>query len=119
MPDIGPTILLVEDEVLIGFEAKLFLEQAGYRVIGPFPTVRAALSLLETTKPDLALLDVNLNGTRVTPVAELLHTKGVPFALLTGYTADFFEEPALRRAALLCKPIEEEQVLSVLRALSP
>lgn len=119
MPDAGLSILLVEDEALIGFEAKLLLEQAGYRVIGPLPTVKAALSLLETTTPDLALLDVNLNGTRVTPVAELLQEKRVPYALLTGYTADFFEEPALRRAVLLRKPFEEGEVLSVLRGLSP
>ncbi|MEX0760158.1 MAG: response regulator [Tistlia sp.] len=117
MRDDRPSILFLEDEVFIGLETKLLLEEAGYRVIGPLGSIRDALAALESERPDLALLDVNLNGTRVTPVAERLNELSVPFALLTGYSPETLAEPVLRRAVLLHKPINERQVCDLLRRL--
>lgn len=117
MSDGKPCILFVEDEVFIGLETKLLLEEAGYHVVGPLCSVDEALATLETVAPDLALLDVNLNGTRVTPVAERLRERSIPFALLTGYSPDTLHEPVLRQAALLRKPFDEDHAFGLLRRL--
>ena len=75
------TILIVEDEYLIAMELKLFLEGQGWRVMGPVASVQGALRLLEDELPSVALLDVNLANELVTPVAETLKARDVPFAV--------------------------------------
>ena len=72
-----------------GLEAvrDMLLEGHGYRVLGPASTVAEALRLLAAERPDVALLDVNLRGETVTPVAEALRTRGVPFVLASAYEA--------------------------------
>jgi DNA-binding NarL/FixJ family response regulator len=72
-------VLLVEDEALIAMEVARGLAQSGYRVLGPASTVACALALLQGERPDVAILDVNIRGERVTPVARELSALGVPF----------------------------------------
>lgn len=92
-------ILVVEDEFLIAMELESTLESAGYQVLGPAPNVSAALAVLRTEKPDAAVLDVDLAGEWVTPVAEVLRAMSVPFILTSGYgAADLRAEPVLRDA---------------------
>jgi DNA-binding response OmpR family regulator len=79
------TVLIVEDEFLIAMDLKLLLEHHGWRVMGPVATVRAALRLLEDELPSVALLDVNLGNELVTPVAETLKARDVPFAVASAY----------------------------------
>lgn len=117
MSEHKPSILFAEDEVFIGLETKLLLEDAGYEVIGPVASVVEALKTLESRTPDVALLDVNLNGGRVTPVAERLAARHIPFALLTGYSSETFAEPVLRNAVLLRKPLDEGETVGVLERL--
>src|SRR5919206_42470 len=69
-------------------EVEAALEAEGCAIVGPVPTVGRALSLLdgpEAPSLDAALLDVNLRGEMVTPVARLLADRGLPFVLVTGY----------------------------------
>ena len=66
------SILVVEDETLIAMDLQGLLEDAGYRVLGPCGSVNDALGVLNTEAPDLALLDVNLGGESVFPVASAL-----------------------------------------------
>lgn len=80
------TVLIVEDEFLIAMDLQLMLEGLGWRVIGPVATVEAALRLLEDDLPSVALLDVNLGNELVTPVADLLKARGVPFAVASAYS---------------------------------
>lgn len=79
------TVLIVEDEFLIAMDLKQMLEEDGWRVMGPVATVQAALRLLEGELPAVALLDVNLRNERVTPVAESLKERDVPFAVASAY----------------------------------
>jgi DNA-binding response OmpR family regulator len=76
----------VEDETTI---VAMMIEDAlldeGYSVVGPFARVAAALQAAELEALDAALLDVNLAGEMVFPVAEMLARRGVPFLLMTGY----------------------------------
>jgi DNA-binding response OmpR family regulator len=109
-------ILVVEDEFLIAMELDLTLRSAGYQVLGPAPNVNAALGLLRTERPDAAVLDVNLAGEWVTPVAEVLRAMIVPFILTSGYgAADLHGEPVLRDAVNVGKPSRPELLLKELR----
>ena len=78
-------ILVVEDELLTAMELDDTLRSAGYQVLGPAANVSAALELLRDERPDAAVLDVNLAGEWVTPVAEVLRAMSVPFILSSGY----------------------------------
>jgi len=108
-------ILVVEDEFLIAIELETVLTRAGYQVLGPAATVRTALALLDDRTPDAAVLDVNLGGERVTPVAEALEKRRIPFVIASAYSsADLANEPVLSRAAKVGKPTS---ALSMLQEL--
>lgn len=102
----GLRVLIVEDELVIVMELENLLRGLGCIVLDPAPTVRAALRTLAGERPDVAVLDVNLQGERVTPVAEALREQGVPFVLVTGYGSERLHEEALQDAAHLRKPVE-------------
>lgn len=112
------TILIVEDEFLIAMDLQYMLEARGWRVIGPVATVDEALCLLEHELPLVALLDVNLGTELVTPVAEDLKRRGVPFALASAYA-----QPELYGGAILAgvpnagKPMNERRVVAALAQL--
>ncbi|HVG48881.1 MAG TPA: response regulator [Rubellimicrobium sp.] len=79
-------VLVVEDEYLLAEDLRRGLEDAGAEVLGPVPSVADALALLATeAPPDAAILDVNLGGEMVFPVADVLRERGVPFMFATGY----------------------------------
>ena len=111
-------VLVVEDEFLIAMEMKAVLLGAGYAVLGPAATVADALSLLEQWRPDAAVLDVNLGGERITPVAMALKRRDVPFVLTTAYwPADLANEPLLSGAVNLGKPTSPIRLLNALERM--
>ncbi|WP_441260666.1 response regulator [Bradyrhizobium sp. 521_C7_N1_3] len=115
--DDAPRILVVEDEYLIALELDTELRAAGYRVIGPVADIEGALELLKVERPDAAILDVNLAGRWVTPVAETLRSMSVPFILASGYVAaDLRGHPVLRDAANVGKSWRSEYLLETLRS---
>lgn len=79
-------IMVVEDEYYLAMELEHELGEAGAVVVGPVASVDEALSLLDQS-PSLAgaMLDVNLGGEKVFPVADKLIARGVPFVFTTGY----------------------------------
>ncbi len=82
-------------------------------VLGPYDRVPAALAAVEIETVDAAILDVNLAGVKVYPVAELLAARGIPFLLLSGYgqSAAPSEHPEWR----VCnKPFTPEQLVAQL-----
>lgn len=113
----APQILVVEDEYLIALELDSQLKAAGYRVIGPVPDVDGALKLLRSHRPDAAVLDVNLAGEWVTPVAKALQAMSVPFILASGYVAaDLQGAPVLRDAVNVGKSWRPDYLLHALRS---
>jgi CheY-like chemotaxis protein len=110
-------ILLVEDEFLIALDLWQLFDDEGCRVLGPAPTVAEALRILATEpRPDAAVLDVNLHGTRSEPVAAELVARGIPFVVATAYPS--LPEPAFDGAPVLSKPYAMDQVCeTVLRLL--
>lgn len=79
-------VLVVEDEALVLIDLEDMLEEMGCRVVGPAMQLKAAQRLVEDGQPfDVALLDVNVAGDLVFPVAEELVKKNIPFAFASGY----------------------------------
>ena len=115
-----PLVLVVEDEFLIAMDLEHTLRWHGWRVLGPAPTVGEALRLLDGgARPDAALLDVNLGGEPVTPVAQALAGLGVPFALVTAYAADGLDGPLLRAAPRVGKPFTAAGLVRAVARLRP
>lgn len=84
----GCRVLVVEDEFFIADDLAVALAARGAEVVGPAPTGEAALAFLDGGgRIDLAVLDINLQGRLVFPVADLLAARAIPFLFATGYTA--------------------------------
>jgi len=80
--------LLVEDERLILMELEAVMEDAGAVIVGTCTDVSAALATIaRTDRIDAALLDIRLGHESISPVAEALHDRGVPFLFYTGQSA--------------------------------
>jgi CheY-like chemotaxis protein len=96
------SVLLVEDEVIIRMMVADMLEELGHSVAGEAGEVSQAVKLVQATEFDLAILDVNLNGQMVTPVAEVIKASKRPFIFATGYGAagvpeGYREQPTLQK----------------------
>lgn len=111
----GRRILVVEDEMLIAMMILSMLEDVGCMPIGPARRVVEALALVEAGPLDAALLDVNIDGEKVYPVAQQLAARGVPFLFLTGYGAAIIEDPH-RNRPVLSKPFTAAAVTAALAA---
>lgn len=113
----GCWILVVEDEYLIADDLCTALTDAGAQVLGPAPDVLHAEALIAAEGViDGALLDINLNGAKGFPVADVLLTRGVPFIFATGY--DQWAIPdRFAHVPRLEKPIRERQLRAVLGPL--
>ena len=112
------SILIVEDEFLIALDLKYILEGHGWRVMGPVASVDSALRMLVDELPTVALLDVNLGRELVTPVAEVLRSHNVPFALASAYERpEQFGGDIFAGVPNVGKPTGERRLLSVLAQL--
>src|SRR6478752_5075824 len=98
------SVFLVEDEVMIRMMVSDMLEELGYTVVAE---TGEALRLAETTFFDLAILDVNVNGKVISPVADLIKARNRPFIFATGYGSSGLPEEYRDRPALQ-KPFQLE-----------
>jgi PAS domain S-box-containing protein len=110
----GLRVLLVEDELLLTMMVEAMLERAGAQVIGPAVTVMEACSLIEAQPLDVAVLDVNLAEELVTPVADLLRARGVPFLFATGYATAATIPARYRDVLCVSKPYRAERLRQAL-----
>jgi len=111
----GKTILLVEDEFLLALQLEELLQSRGGMVLGPFRTLDDAMQAARREEFDFAILDVNLNGTMVYPLADDLLARSVPFLLLSGYSLSNLPE-RFRAVTRLNKPCDPELLIATLRA---
>ncbi len=111
-------LLLVEDEPLVGVFMQNLLTDMGYVVGEVCRTLPDSLAAAKAGGFDAAVLDMNLNGVAVYPLADFLTERGVPFVFVTGYSGEVVEK-RFADAPLLQKPIEEREFSDVLRALFP
>jgi DNA-binding response OmpR family regulator len=113
----GKSVLMVEDEYLIADALSSAFEMEDIRVLGPFPNVASAMQALdEGAKADAAILDVNLNGERVFPLADRLMADNVPIVLTTGYDSDAIPRDYAHLERLQ-KPVHLSELLGCLNHL--
>ncbi|PYE23890.1 CheY-like chemotaxis protein [Rhizobium sp. PP-CC-3A-592] len=112
------TILVVEDDYLAVADLLGRLSTMGVGIAGPAPTVEDALEVLRTgSRVSGAILDINLGGQMVFPLADELDRQSVPFLFLTGYSEDVVP---MRHAGrpFLQKPFNNEAIASALKKLA-
>src|ERR1700733_12507491 len=98
----GPRILLVEDEMMLAMMLEDMLTDLGYRVVVA-GRVAKAVRLAASEAIDGAILDMNVAGETVYPVAQELRARGIPFIFATGYRAHGLH-PDYLSTPLLVKP---------------
>ena len=105
-------ILVVEDNLLVGEMIRLAVEDAWFNVVGPAPTLEAGLRLAESTELDGAVLDINLGGHQVFPLARHLRRQDVPFIFVSGYDRTVLPVD-MRATPFITKPVSVEELTRV------
>ncbi len=103
----GDRIMVVEDEALVAMVESDALTELGYAVVGPFSKPSDAIAAVRKGDIAAAVLDINLDGVLVYPVAEELTARGIPFVFVTGYGTESIDE-RFAGIPVLQKPIERE-----------
>jgi len=111
----GGSVFLVEDEVMIRMMVADMLEELGYSIAAEAGEISEAIRLVQSTEFDLAILDVNVNGKVISPVADLLKARNRPFIFATGYGTQGVPEDYRDRPALQ-KPFQIESLKQALDA---
>ncbi len=109
----GIRVLVVEDEFLVATLIEDMLTSAGCVVAGPIPRLAEALDAVDGGTFDAAVLDVNLAGDRIDPVADVLSRRNVPFMFVTGYGTASLPAVYAKRPRL-CKPFKLAELLDTL-----
>jgi len=110
----GRRVLVVEDESLVAMLLETILEDMGCDTVGPAANIDDGLALATDDEHlDAALLDVNVAGRHVFPVAEALKARGVPFVFSTGYGEGGLPDE-WRGQATIQKPFTEAAVRDAL-----
>lgn len=114
----GANILLVEDEVLVAMGIEFALKDAGANVVGPAARLETAFEATEASSPiDAAILDVNLAGKTVYPLAEKLQDRNIPIVFHTGHGTVADLSAKFPEALVCAKPILMDDLLAKLIAL--
>jgi len=100
-------VMVVEDEALVALVLADQLIDMGLSVVGPCGSVKEAQAAVAEGDFDAAILDVNLGGELVYPVADQLVSLGIPFVFVTGYGRESIDR-RFAQALVLEKPVERE-----------
>jgi CheY-like chemotaxis protein len=112
----GLRVLVVEDEMMVSMLIEDMLTDLGCSVVGPASRLDEAIELAKVSELDCAVLDVNLGGQPIFPLADLLRERGKPFAFATGY-GDAGIRDVDRGTPVLQKPFREGDLARVLAEL--
>jgi CheY-like chemotaxis protein len=106
----------VEDEALIALVIEETLRDAGFLIAGCTNSPDEALAVLDEQGCDAAVLDANLRGKSVLPVAMALHRRGTPFVFISGYGQDPFGEQ-FADVPFLSKPFKYEDLIRAIKRI--
>jgi PAS domain S-box-containing protein len=109
-----PRLLLVEDELVVGIFMQEILQAIGYRPTSPVANLAEAMAAAKSERFLGAVLDMNLHGEIVYPLAELLTAQRVPFLFVTGYSPHTIDA-RFSSIPILQKPVLEEQLATALQ----
>lgn len=109
----GDEVFLVEDEPLVAMMLTDMLTELGLRVNGPHGTLSTAMAAARIAESKAAILDVNLAGEKIYPVADILDSQKVPFMFVTGYARDSIDK-RFSEKVVLQKPIERQKLRAIL-----
>ena len=112
----GRRILVVEDELLVAMMLEDMLGSEGCVIVGPISRVEPALKAAREEPLDAAVLDINLAGARVDPIAKALAERNIPFLFTTGYDRSMLPAEHADRPAL-AKPFKPAQLIDALATL--
>jgi len=110
----GLRILVVEDQAPIALQLEDMLLESNCQVVGPASRVGQALKLLDEHPVDAAVLDLNIAGELVYPVADALEARGLPYIFSTGYNPSDLAVP-YRRQRVLQKPFSRRVFIKAMR----
>ena len=114
----GRRVLLAEDELLLALDVQMMLEDEGMEVIGPVSTLDEAMAAVAGESAiDAAILDVDLRGEDVFPLAEHLTERDVPFLFHTGQGSREGVMARFADAPLCAKPVLARQLVAMVRRL--
>jgi DNA-binding response OmpR family regulator len=111
-------VLLVEDEPLIAMMLAEMLAELGHEVVGPARSVAEGLAALADGQPDMAVLDINLDGEMSFPLADALEAAGVPHLFATGYGPEAARARPVSRP-VIAKPFSAADLAASLALLDP
>jgi DNA-binding response OmpR family regulator len=112
----GLKVLVVEDNPMLAELTKDLLEDSGCQVVGPAGWLQRGLELAKGEPLDGAILDINLHGEMSFGIAEVLHSRGVPFVFVTGHEDRSIVPLAFRSAPRLDKPAADEHLIEAMVA---
>ena len=110
----GVRVLVVEDEPMISLALQDVLADLGCEVAGAAARLQPALDLAQDLAFDIAVLDIDLGGMRIDPVALVIATRGLPVVFVTGYGPG--AAPRQVPGAVLEKPYEAAHLQKALLA---
>ena len=114
-PALAPRVLVVEDEAMVAMMLEDMLDDLGCAVVGPAASLQKGLELARSAAVDAAVLDVNLAGEKVFPIADVLTERGIPFVFATGYGRAGLREQDTARPVVQ-KPYSAQDLARTLRA---
>jgi len=103
----GNRVLLVEDEILVAMMMKDILTELGFSVIGPFSRLAEAMVAAVHDNIDAGIIDVNLGGEFVYPVADVLAAREIPFVFITGYGVESIDS-RFDYVPIVKKPVQRQ-----------
>jgi CheY-like chemotaxis protein len=103
------TVLLVEDETLIRMMIADMVEELGHTIVAEAGNMTEALALAQTADFEIAVLDINVGGARIEPVADVIAGRRLPFIFASGYGAAGVPEQ-FRDRPTLQKPFPKERL---------
>jgi DNA-binding NtrC family response regulator len=109
-------ILIVEDEPIIALGLEDVLVDAGFQIAGVAGKLEKALSLIESSACDVAIVDANLAGVSASPVAIALAARGIPFIVMSGYSPEQLQA-VFPDALFMQKPCRPELLIDTLNTL--
>lgn len=113
----GLSVLVVEDNFLNGLALQQTLQGLGCQVIGPIASVSRGLDIIARENIDIGVLDINIIGGTVTPIAEQLQQMHRQFLFVSGYASPHILPDSLQNIPRLSKPVGKNTLAQALRQL--